>query len=179
MVLGNWKKDTPSDPEAGWPPRFGDRFLTGSGLVLAVGVFGLLWLLHRVFKNAALFHGGANSARDAAAFVLFMLGVVALAAGMFFALVEARKPVEKPVAVVSGETGTDLVKAEGVAGVVPTKFVGDVADSFSGRKVSVVLFAVAFALVTLAAAGSGLVSLSVGSESGAATSTPSPTPSGP
>lgn len=165
---------SPGD-EAGWPPRFSDRFLAWSAAALAVVFAGIAVLVYVAF-DAATGEGASIELREAAALVLFVIGVLALLLGAFFALVEARKPTVQVVttAISDARAGAPLRKAKGGDEALPGGSITEVVESFSGRRVSAVLLAIGFSLVTLAAAGSGLVSVSVGDD--AQTGSPAPTP---
>jgi sterol desaturase/sphingolipid hydroxylase (fatty acid hydroxylase superfamily) len=154
-----------------------------SALWLGLVLFVLEGLLLYAFLEAKLFNRGDVSLRNTAAFVLFEVGIFAVLAGVFFAVVDARKPVvQRRVhqgvhswvveSILSGERPAALEAA-------PEELLSSVVHSFSGRRASAVLLAVGFTLITLAAAGSGVVSVSVGSGTPAPSSAPTssaPTP---
>ena len=128
-----------------------------SGGALAVVFFvvsGMLWI---AFDAAALFKNESTKGRHVAAFVIFVLAVLALLLAAFFVLVEARKPV-----VASQQVAAIGPAATTVAGVPAIELVTKVVDAFSGRKASAALFGIAFALAVIAAAGTGLIEVSIG-----------------
>jgi hypothetical protein len=155
----------PTDPEAGWPPRFGEGFLRGAaGWVL--GLFAMLVaVLVAVYLVADQFDGD-DSARHVMAFALFVAGLLALLGGVWFALVEAKQPPPPP---------STEVRSLGAAGVNPGALVTSVADAFGNRAVSRVLLTIGFVLVVVAAAGSGFVDISVSTGDAATPASPSAT----
>lgn len=162
----------PAEAEASWPPRFSDKFLACSAGALVVVFVGGAWLIYVAF-DSTIAAKTVTTSRNAAAFIVFVLGLLALLLGAFFALVEAKKPAVQVTAVpVAGENIRQLginAQAQTALDASVTKM----AESFSGRRVSAVLLAIGFTLVTVAAAGSGLVSVSVGDPPNASPSAPS------
>lgn len=215
------KAVTPPDPEATWPPRFVPRSLLTAGLMLALLFLALTGFFREVFDGAGLLTN-QKTGSNVAAYVLFEIGLLALLAGLFFALVEARTPPPPPppappppppppepelervdvpsdVAVMlglsAGEYSVFLQRTPGGQQPriltngggspppdVPPKpthnAVTQAADAasaaFSGRAMSRVLLAIGLTLITLAAAASGLVNLSVGDAPAAVTPTETP-----
>lgn len=171
--MADQPRNPPADPEQGWPPRFDDAFLARAAVFLLVVFAGVAGLTTVAFLGATAPPGAARPARDVAAYLLFVVGVLALLLGAFFALVEAKKPMVR-VTVSADIPELSLLTADLAATAVPTEAVAKAVDAFGGRRVSAVLLGIGFTLVTLAAAGAGLVSLSVGDAPAAVTPAPAP-----
>ena len=123
-------------------------------------------LLAAAFVLAGRFKRESGDAgRDVVVFALLLLAVLALLLGAFFALVEARKPVQT-TSTINPVPGQARELARGAGPMVPIEVVTKVVDAFSGRKASAVLFGIGFTLTVFAAVGSGLVSVSVDTGTG-------------
>lgn len=157
------------------PPRFTDAFLAKSAGALGVLLIVGLIVLWAVYDKAGLFKSATSAGRHTVGFVFFVLSLLSLALGAFFALVEARKAVathRQMTVTVTPEAGEGM--ARGVIDDLPVDMVTKVVDAFAGRKASVVLFATAVSFALVAAASSGNLSISVGTDSGSAPATPTP-----
>lgn len=139
-----------ADPEAGWPPRFNDGFIAASAILLLIVFSGIAALVRQVFDDAGLLEAGDDAAQHVAAYVLFVVGVLALLAALLFALIETRK------AIVQLPDQAPRPRSAAVPSI------DKVLVAFGDRKLSRVLLAIAFVLLLGAAAGSGLVDLSIG-----------------
>jgi hypothetical protein len=138
------------DPEAKWPPRFDGVAIAWFGVVLLL-LFGTVAAWFRdVFDTAELFAKGSDASQHVAAYILFILGLFCLYAGVWFALIEARVPPSCGAVV----TAEDL-----------TSKLGTVVEKLRGNKVSTILFSIGFALLAAAAAGSGIIDITVGDSS--------------
>ena len=153
------------DPESGWPPRFDNSTIGWAAAALLVLFLALAAWFRSVFSDADLLDAGDEAAEHAAAYVLFVLGLLSMLAGILFALVEQRRPpAPAPAAQLpSARGGPDVVGA-----------VGKVVESFKDKKVSTILFSIGLVLIGLAAAGSGLVDVSIGEDAGSGGSVADP-----
>lgn len=149
--------DTPPDPEAGWPPRFSGKFVGAAGLLLlATAVVAALWLRGPLV-------GESPSAQDTMSYMFAVAGLFMLLVGVFFGLVEARRP---PV-VTETVTTEQTITGQNVPGSVVTevvKTVGALSEAIGMEKRSTAAWSLGFALLLLAAVSSGVVSLSVGDD---------------
>lgn len=151
----------PPDPERGWPPRFDSTTIAWAAVALLVLFLAVAGWFRSVFSDADLFDAGEDAAEHVAAYVLFVLGLLSILAGILFALVEQRRPPAPAPAVPAARGGPDVVGA-----------VGKVVETFKDTKVSTILFSIGLVLIGLGAAGAGLVDISVGEDAGSSVATP-------
>ena len=145
--------DPQPDPERGWPPRFTNEFVGWTALLLVLVFVSVAGWFRSVFDGAGLLDSGDDAAENVAAYVLFIVGLLSILAGILFALIEARKPPPP---------------SEGLVGLGadPVNMVGKVIEFFHEKKASTVLFSIGVVLLFLAAAGTGLIEINVGEDAG-------------
>lgn len=168
------------DPEKTWPSRFGAAFIGFAALALTIVFAGISVLLRMVFDSAHLFTGTdaapvtSNEATvRVLAFALLVIVLLLLHVGALFALIEAKTP-PMPVAIRIVPDGQIEALTEGFsATALPFVNVGGqlekITGAIAGKRNSTTLFSLGFVLVLLAAAGSGLVNISVGTDDGTGT----------
>lgn len=151
-----------NDNEQTWPPRFAPAFIGWSAVVL-LGLFLLIAGWFRAVYDAAGLFDGATAERHAAAFALLVIGLLLLLGGVLFSLIEAKSPPPSsvPTATTTITTSAAVTTTETTAINVGDALSG-VVGAIAGHKRSTVLFSLGIFLCTLAAAGSGLVDVSLG-----------------
>lgn len=139
------------DPESGWPPRFSNDAISWIAIVLLVVFVSVAGWFRSVFDGADLLKAGEDAAENVSAYVLFIIGLLSILAGILFGFIEARKP---PPA----EDGVRPLSSD------PVGMVGKVIESFQGKKLSTILLSIGVVLLFLAAAGTGLIEINVGDD---------------
>ncbi len=162
-VVSDQTPSPPPDPERGWPPRFDNATIGWAAVALLILFLAVAGWFRSVFHSADLLDAGDEAAEHAAAYVLFVLGLLSILAGILFALIEQRRP---PAAAPSPQ----IPAARGAQDVVGA--VGKVVETFKDKKVSTILFSIGLVLIGLAAAGSGLVDVSIGEDAGGSVAEP-------
>lgn len=151
----------PTDPEAGWPPRFNDLFIAIAGfLLLAVAVAAALILRDVIAPSTP-----APTMKQTMAYVFAVAGLLMLLLGALFGLVEAKRA---PKVLASPRADDDVESGRAfllqVDGKEFAETIGKVSGVISKEKRSTAAWSIGVGLLLLAGAASGLVSLSVGDD---------------
>lgn len=160
----------PADPTTSQPNRFEPGDLVKAG-VLLIGLFAaVVGVLVATFWWSGLIKSG-SSPNNGYALALLAIAALLLISGIFCFLVEAKKPPEPSAATTPAGPPPGGGQPPGVN---PTELLKGVVDSLQGQKTSNILFALFFVTMLIAAAGSGLVSLSIGTPATTTTTTTAP-----
>jgi hypothetical protein len=157
-----------TEEEAGWRPRFSNEFIGWSGLLLLLLFLSMATWFRSVWDSASLLSGD-GAASQAVVYVLVIVGLFLISAGVLFALTEARTPpLNAPQAMPGGLDQTGETQ-----GVTPIP--GQLLSAMAKHSASRVLLALGVSLILMAAAASGVVNISVGNQEPADAGTVAPT----
>lgn len=155
----------PPDPTITWPARWDGNALFWTAAILFAAWGSVIGLLAAQFSSAGWFDKESDISNGPMTFGLLAIGVLLLFAGAFFVLYESKQPPTDGAADINRRNAT----------VDPAGLLKGALETLKDAKASAALFAMGFALVVLAAAGSGLISISVGEQNSGNTGSTSTT----